>query len=209
MPTILIADDHPLFRKALRGILRMAYRDVEVVETSTLAEAKAAVRADLDLMLLDLSMPDASGFSALIALRNLAPSVPIVIVSAQADVETVRQSATYGAAGFIPKTADPPVIAHAVTTVLSGKRWWPLATAQDSARPAAPSPEGDERIKRLSTAEARVLELMGEGKANKQIAFDLGIKESTVKSHVTALLRKLEVFSRTQAVLLAKQLGRY
>lgn len=205
MLTVLIADDHPLFRKALRDILSGMGEAFHVMEASTLDEARALADADLDLILLDLAMPQATGFSALVSLRNAVPSVPIVIVSAFADPETVHQSGTYGAAGFIPKTAEPYVMAEAISKVLAGGRWWPSAPV---AKPAADDvPAGDQTaaLRKLSRSESRVLELMAEGKANKQIAFELGIKESTVKTHVTALLRKLKVYNRTQAVMLANQ----
>lgn len=179
----------------------MAFADFEVTEANSLAEARSRVTNDHDLVLLDLAMPDAAGFDALLALRRLVPSVPIVVVSAYADIDTVRNAATYGAAGFIPKTASPNVIAGAIRGVLAGKRWWPQAGADD-APPA--EDESDAAARRLSRCETRVLALLAEGKSNKIIAYELGIKESTVKSHVTSLLRKLDVHSRTQAVLLAK-----
>lgn len=201
MLTILIADDHPLFRKALRGMLRAVFGEMAVIEADSLADAQARVDDDLDLVLLDLSMADATGFDALLKLRRQAPSLPIIIVSGYADVNTVRQAATMGAAGFIPKTADLKVFAAAVTAVLDGGQYWPSATAAAEPAPA------DSSLNRLSRSETRVLELMVEGKSNKQIAYELNVKETTVKSHVTSLLRKLEVQNRIQAVLLAKSLG--
>jgi DNA-binding NarL/FixJ family response regulator len=200
MLTVLIADDHPLFRRALRDILSGMGGEFHVMEASTLDEARALADADLDL-----AMPQATGFSALVSLRNAVPSVPIVIVSAFADPETVRQSGTYGAAGFIPKTAEPAAMAEAIGTVLAGGRWWPDAPPMKPAAGDAPAGDQTAALRKLSRSESRVLELMAEGKANKQIAYELGIKESTVKTHVTALLRKLKVYNRTQAVMLANQ----
>lgn len=202
MAEILIADDHPLFRKALRGILRMAFQDLTVLEANSLAEAKRLAHENLDLALLDLSMPDAAGFEVLVAMRSAMPVIPIVVVSGYADIDTVRKSATYGAAGFIPKTATPDEMAQAISAVLAGKRWWPKMA--EVAPAAAASPTAD-ALRKLSRCEARVLALMAEGKSNKIIAYELDIKECTVKSHVTSLLRKLNVHSRTQAVLLVKQ----
>lgn len=204
MLTVLIADDHPLFRNALRDILRSTGETFEIVEASTVDEAKRKANDDLDLILLDLSMPEAVGFSALVGLRNAVPSVPILIVSAFADPDTVRQAATYGAAGFIAKTAEPIAMAAAVSKVLAGGKVWPTAAAAAEARPEAGTAT-PEAFKKLSRTESKVLELMAEGKANKLIAYELGVKESTVKTHVTALLRKLNVYNRTQAVMLANQ----
>ena len=203
MLTVLIADDHPLFRNALRDILRSTGEAFEIVEASTVEEARRKANDDLDLILLDLSMPEAVGFSALVGLRNAVPSVPILIVSAFADPDTVRQAATYGAAGFIAKTAEPIAMAAAVSKVLAGGKYWPTAPASEAKPEAgAATPEA---FRKLSRTESKVLELMAEGKANKLIAYELGIKESTVKTHVTALLRKLNVYNRTQAVMLANQ----
>lgn len=204
MLTVLIADDHPLFRNALRDILRSTGETFEIVEASTVDEARRKANDDLDLILLDLSMPEAVGFSALVGLRNAVPSVPILIVSAFADPDTVRQAATYGAAGFIAKTAEPIAMAAAVSKVLAGGKHWPTAAAAAEAPPDAATATPD-AFRKLSRTESKVLELMAEGKANKLIAFELGIKESTVKTHVTALLRKLNVYNRTQAVMLANQ----
>ena len=204
MLTVLIADDHPLFRNALRDILRSTGEAFEIVEASTVEEARRKVNDDLDLILLDLSMPEAVGFSALVSLRNAVPSVPILIISAFADPDTVRQAATYGAAGFIAKTAEPMAMAAAVSKVLAGGRYWPTSPAAPETQPKA-GEATPEAFKKLSRTESKVLELMAEGKANKLIAYELGIKESTVKTHVTALLRKLNVYNRTQAVMLANQ----
>ncbi|HYG84953.1 MAG TPA: response regulator transcription factor [Azospirillum sp.] len=204
MLTVLIADDHPLFRNALRDILRATGESFEILEASTVEEARRKAHDDLDLILLDLSMPEAVGFSALVGLRNAVPSVPILIVSAFADPDTVRQAATYGAAGFIAKTAEPLAMAAAVSKVLAGGRYWPTSPVQpETAQKSGEAPP--DAMRKLSRTESKVLELMAEGKANKLIAYELGIKESTVKTHVTSLLRKLNVYNRTQAVMLANQ----
>jgi len=210
MTHILIADDHPLFRVALKDTLSLIDgEELQIIEASTLSEAKELANDELDLILLDLSMPQSSGFSGLLALRSQVPSVPIVIISASEDIETVRSSAQYGAMGFIPKTSAPEDMANAISTILKGGRYWPTEDAMN-----APAPEErqrrsefEDKIRKLTPSEMRVLEFMSEGLANKQIAYKLDIKESTVKTHVTALLRKLDVFNRTQAVLAAKEMG--
>lgn len=205
MLTVLIADDHPLFRNALRDILRATGESFEIHEASTVEEARRKAHDDLDLILLDLSMPEAVGFSALVSLRNAVPSVPILIVSAFADPDTVRQAATYGAAGFIAKTAEPLAMAAAVSKVLAGGRYWPTAPVPAETAQKGGDASPPDALKKLSRTESKVLELMAAGKANKLIAYELGIKESTVKTHVTSLLRKLNVYNRTQAVMLANQ----
>ncbi|MDV7340237.1 response regulator transcription factor [Terasakiella sp. A23] len=209
MCRILIADDHPLFRVALKDTLSFLEEEYTTLEASTLSEAQDLADDDLDLILLDLSMPETSGFSGLVALRSKVPSVPIVIVSANEDIETVRSSAQYGAVGFIPKTTAPEIMAKAIDTILNGGRYWPT---EDAIKPMAEEDrtrrsEFEDKLSKLTPSELRVLELMSEGMSNKAIAFELNIKESTVKTHVTALLRKLDVFNRTQAVLTSKEMG--
>lgn len=209
MTNILIADDHPLFRKALKDTLAFLEIDFAAIEAKDFAEAQNLAHDDLDLILLDLSMPGTSGFSGLVTMRSNFPSVPIVIVSASEDLETVRSAAQYGAVGFIPKTSDPEMMATAIQAVLDGGRYWPT---EDAIKPKTEEErqrrsEFEDKLGRLTPSELRVLELMSEGMSNKMIAFELNIKESTVKTHVTALLRKLDVFNRTQAVLTAKEMG--
>ncbi|WP_135078971.1 response regulator transcription factor [Terasakiella sp. SH-1] len=209
MIRVLIADDHPLFRVALKDTMSDIEEDFSISEASTFNEAQKLTDDDLDLILLDLSMPGTTGFSGLVTLRTHVPSVPIVIVSASEDIETVRSAAQYGAVGFIPKTAAPEIMKEAISSVLNGGRYWPTEEATQ------PRPEEDrqrksefeDKLGRLTPSELRVLELMSAGMSNKVIAFELNIKESTVKSHVTALLRKLDVFNRTQAVIAAKEMG--
>ncbi len=207
----LVVDDHPLFRMALLEVVGSLYADNEVREASTLDEAQTIIRDsvedEIDLILLDLQIPGASGFSGLIALRQAAPSVPIIVVSAWAEQDVVVSALTYGAAGFIPKAFSKRHIAEGIDRVLSGGVFVPAtetdndARAGREARPAAAAGNG---ISALTRGELRVLDLLAEGKPNKIIAYELGIKESTVKAHITAILRKLKVHSRTQAVLLTR-----
>jgi len=209
MRRILIADDHPLFRVALKDTLSFIQDEFDILEASTFSEAEACADDDLDLIMLDLSMPQTTGFSGLVNLRSKVPSVPIVIVSASEDLETVRSSAQYGAVGFIPKTTAPEVMGTAIDTILNGGQYWPT---EEAIKPAAPQDrqrrsDFEDKLGKLTPSEIRVLGLMSEGMANKLIAFELNIKESTVKTHVTSLLRKLDVFNRTQAVLAANEMG--
>jgi DNA-binding NarL/FixJ family response regulator len=146
----------------------------------------------------------------LIELRNRAPSVPIIVISASATKDVIRDSLTYGASGFIPKSFSTDGIRTALESVISGQLFAPPADAFEVAPPASSgqrSSTAEQKVSTLTHGELRVLELLAKGKPNKLIAFELGIKESTVKAHVTAILRKLRVHSRTQAVLAARELG--
>jgi DNA-binding NarL/FixJ family response regulator len=206
--TFVIADDHPLFRGALKEAL-VGVGDVAAIhEAGDFESAKALISTneDVDLVLLDLSMPGASGLSGLISLRGLHPSAPMVVVSAHDDAATIRRALELGAAGFISKSASMDEIRHAVQTVLAGDIAAPvgvdLGTEGD--------PEVSDLIGRLQTLtpqQTRVLGMLAEGLLNKQIAFELNVSEATVKAHVSAILQKLGVDSRTQAVIRLARIG--
>lgn len=208
MPTLLIADDHPLFREALRGAI------VRLLPSATLREAEdtdglyAMVEADpdADLLLLDLNIPGANGFSALVYLRAQYPELPVVVVSAREEPAVMRRALDHGAMGFIPKSVDAKTLGDAVRQVLEGNRWAPAATGN---APAATPDEQDvaERIRELTPQQFRVLQMLATGLLNKQIAFELGVAEATVKAHMSAILRKLGASNRTQAVLVAGRLA--
>ena len=207
----LIVDDHPLFRTALHEVVGTISNNIEIFQASTLDEARAVVgehaEDDFDLILLDLQIPGSEGFSGLIALRNDAPSVPIIVVSASADSEVIQNVITYGAAGFVPKSFSKREIAEGISRVLAGDVFLPAEAACGSPVRAARQgggTSGDHGLSALTRAEFRVLGLLADGKPNKIIAHELGIKESTVKAHITAILRKLKVHSRIQAVLMAR-----
>jgi DNA-binding NarL/FixJ family response regulator len=208
---VLIADDHPLFRAALRQVVEGLFADHQVFEANTLDEARAVVTngpdLDLDLILFDLRMPGSEGFSGLVALRNAAPEVPIVVVSAENSAETMRNSITYGAAGFIPKSFSKEEMAEGVRRVIDGEVFIPCEALSSEPGRAGPTSRLRERIAALTQGELRVFDLLARGKSNKIIAYELGIKESTVKAHITAILRKLHVHSRTQAVIAARELN--
>jgi DNA-binding NarL/FixJ family response regulator len=208
MSTILIADDHPLFREALRGAVQRILPDATLHEADSVDALYGLVEAhaDADLLLMDLNMPGAHGFSALVHLRALHPQLPVVVVSAREEPAVMRRALDHGALGFIPKSADSETIGEAVGQVLDGERWAPPAAA------AAPAMDRDEqavaqRLRELTPQQFRVLQMLGEGRLNKQIAWDLGVSEATIKAHVTAVLRKLGVNNRTQAVLMAGRLA--
>ena len=207
MTTLLIADDHPLFREALRGVALRLLPDASIREADCVGALHAMVDAepDADLLLLDLNMPGAQGFSALVHLRAMHPQLPVVMVSGREEPETMRRALDHGAMGFIPKSSDAVTLATALQRVLDGERWVP-----ESALSAPPTPEPERaiaaRVRELTAQQFRVLQMLGSGMLNKQIGYELGVTEATIKAHMSAILRKLGASNRTQAVLLAAKL---
>lgn len=204
---VVIADDHPLFREALKGAVLAVLEGARVCladQVGSLLEL-LAVEPDPELLLLDLNMPGAQGFSALVHVRTSYPTLPVVIISARDDGDTVRRALGHGAAGFIPKSADNATLSAALHTVLRGERWAPHGEVDVR----LPSAERELAITlgSLTPAQFRVLSLVSSGLLNKQIAHELDISEATVKAHMSAVLRKLGVNTRTQAVMLAAQLA--
>jgi DNA-binding NarL/FixJ family response regulator len=199
---VLIADDHPLFREALAQIVGSTLPHAQVIECGCLEDALAATaQRDFELVLLDVNMPGMNGMAGLLALRNAAPATPVVIVSGREDRDTVDQALGCGAAGFIPKSLPRDGMRAALCAVLAGE----ISLPQE--RPADGVPDRHAAVAALSTQQRRVLEMISAGKANKIIAYELSISESTVKAHVTAILRKLNLRSRIQAALYATRQG--
>ncbi|WP_010219165.1 response regulator transcription factor [Sphingomonas sp. PAMC 26621] len=196
--TILIADDHPLFRQALKLAVARAAPDAVVIEAGQLGEAAAAARgaARLDLILLDLRMPGSEGLAGVALLHAERPDTPIVVISSADEAVTAPRVRAYGAVGFVSKTADLATLEAAVARALAGER--------DALGEALPSDAVSKRVASLTPTELKVLLGVIAGRLNKQVAFDLGISEGTVKGHMTAILRKLGVQNRTQAVLAAR-----
>lgn len=211
MTRLLIADDHPLFRAALRQAASESVPDCKVLEASDLDGALSALGAepDIDLVLLDLHMPGSQGLSGLAALRGQYPGVAVLVVSGHDDLRIVRRVLNHGAAGFIPKSSSPAEIGQAIRTVLDCGSWLPPAWAQTIE--SLPSDPADTdlaaRLARLTEQQYRVLVLLAEGLLNKQIADRLSIQERTVKAHVTAIFEKLGVRNRTQAGVLLQSLA--
>ncbi len=214
--TLIIVDDHPLFRGAMRQALsggsdnsRIAgHGTVDILEAGGFDALQASLNAgtEIDLVMLDLTMPGVSGFSGLMALRAEFPTLPVVIVSATDDAATIRRAIDLGASGFISKSSSIETIREAISTVLSGDVWQP----EGSAISGDENKELDDLIKRLrnlTPQQMRVLAMIGQGLLNKQIAYELGVSEATVKAHVSAVLQKLNVDSRTQAVIAVSKLG--
>lgn len=205
---IVIADDHPLVRDALKQTIGQDLSGASFREAASLAEAEAIIRSEgaPDLLLLDLHMPGMKGFTGLVYLRSEFPQVPVAMISASTDARIMRRAIDYGASGFIPKSAAVDDIRGAIRTIMAGNTWLPAAD-QDLPDTSAEDAVLSARLTTLTPQQLRVLGMLSDGKLNKQIAFDLDISEATVKSHVSAILQKLDVNSRTQAVILAGRLN--
>ena len=202
---LVIADDHPLFRGALREAVTGVFDRAEVAEAGTFEEVSELLErggGDIDLILLDLRMPGVRGFSGLMYLRAQYPSLPIVVVSASDDPAVIRRCIDFGASGFIPKTLGIEALRQAIARVLQGEVWTPpdvdLTRQSDGEITAMIA-----RLSTLTPQQVRVLMMLSAGLLNKQIAYELGVSEATVKAHVSAILQKLGVESRTQAVIAA------
>ncbi|AJE20660.1 response regulator transcription factor [Azotobacter chroococcum] len=205
---ILIADDHPLFRSALQQALTLGLGPVvRLVEADSIAalEARLEEKADWDLVLLDLNMPGAHGFSGLVLLRGQYPQIPVVMISAQEDAAVVARAREFGATGFIPKSSALETLQQAVRAVLDGDEWWP-PQLQETVSVSAEAKAASAGLASLTPQQFRVLSMVCDGLLNKQIAYELSVSEATVKAHVTAIFRKLGVRTRTQAALLLQQL---
>jgi DNA-binding NarL/FixJ family response regulator len=204
---LVIADDHPLFRGALREAVSGVFGRAEVSEAGSFDEVAKLLDkgGEVDLILLDLSMPGVRGFSGVMYLRAQYPSVPIVVVSANDDPAVIRRCMDFGASGFIPKTLGIEAMRGAIVRVLKGGVWTPPdvdLTAGSDAEAAALMA----RLATLTPQQVRVLMMLSEGLLNKQIAYELDVSEATVKAHVSAILQKLGVESRTQAVIAAAKI---
>jgi DNA-binding NarL/FixJ family response regulator len=204
----IIVDDHPLFRGALSQALSGSFEKANILEAGSLDELidRLAGGGETDLILLDLAMPGVQGLSGLLYLRAQHPEVPVVIVSASDDAATIRQCLDCGASGFIPKSQSVDQIRHAIRRIIDGEIWLP----PDIDLSNETGGETSEMVSRLSTLtpqQVRVLMMLGEGLLNKQIAFKLSVSEATIKAHVSAILQKLGVDSRTQAVIAINKIG--
>ncbi len=208
-PCIVVADDHPLFRDALSDIISAGFSGASVVSAKDLTTTIKALEetADVDLVLLDLNMPGVQGFSGLIFLRGQYPTIPIIVVSGSEDLDTIRRSVSLGASGFIPKSSDTATIKSAINSVLDGGVWVPDQAAIDNDTEDDELLEIASRLSTLTPQQMRVLMMLKEGLLNKQIAYELNVSEATVKAHVSAILQKLDVNSRTQAVIVASKIA--
>ena len=202
---ILVADDHPLMRAALCQSVAGALPGLTTMEASDFGEVEAALKREgaIDAILLDLHMPGMNGLIGLALLRNEHPAIPVIVVSAMEDATTIQRAMDYGASGFVPKSAPITHIGEAIQAVMDGHIWLPSTEG--------PAADGDAemaaRVAGLTPQQLRVLAGIAEGKLNKQIAYEMGVVETTVKAHVTVILRRLGVVSRTQAAIVASRLA--
>lgn len=203
---IIIADDHPLFRQALLDTLKVQLTETNWVEAQTIEELEQQLtnNNDADLLLLDLNIPGAHGFNTLIHVRNHFPQIPVVVVSAHEDQDTIAKAMEYGAAGFVPKSTPVVTIFTAIQHVLAGDNWVPeyFQMQQDDSEYSNVA----ERVASLTQQQYKILMMFAQGMLNKQIAYDLNVSEATIKAHATAIFRKLNVRNRTQAVIAIGQL---
>ena len=211
MYNIIIADDHPLFRDAIKAVILSKFPNCNLYDTYDLDSTLELIseRMDIDLILLDLNMPGMDVFNGLIKIRNQNPEIPVAIVTAEEDKETVLQSITYGAVGYIAKSTNSNKIADALANILEGKVYLPSDIIRGKmSKSTINTPDQDssasidlELVNGLTRRQLLVYERITLGQSNKQIAYDLHIAETTVKAHVSAILNKLGVQNRIQAAL--------
>ncbi len=202
---IIIADDHPLFREALKQGVASALGEPEFICCGSFSELQKAINRhnDCDLILLDLHMPGAVGFSALHFLGLRCPDIPVAIVSANEDPEIIARAVDHGALGFIPKSADIPVIVEAINQVLNGNIWLPRDVVEQIDEIQHRSTDFADKLSTLTPSQFRVLMMLVDGRKNKDIADEVCVTEATVKAHLTEIFRKLDVSNRTQAAMAA------
>jgi DNA-binding NarL/FixJ family response regulator len=211
-PTIIIADDHPLFREALKLAISQALSGAQTIEADTVDSLLAALNThpEIDLLLLDLGMPGAHGFSALVQARAHYPAVPVVVISGREDQDISQRTLVHGAAAFVAKSASVPTIIDALQTILRGGVWNPPETRLAGTRVNTVNPDEADaarRVASLTPQQFRVLSMLCSGQSNKRIALQLEVSEATVKAHMTAVLEKMGAENRTQAVLIAQRLA--
>ncbi|WP_430911555.1 response regulator [Methylobacterium sp. sgz302541] len=207
----ILVDDHPLFREALRSIIRLARPQTRIDEAESIEAAKLVLadKPKIDLIMLDLSMKGVIGFDGLIAMRAAFPRIPILVVSGHDEPRIVREALHLGAAGFVPKSADKATYIRALDCIAGGSVFTPDhvdAGYLGADRGDAEAASASARIAKLTPAQLNVLGMLKRGKINKQIAYELGIGDSMVKAHVSEIMRKLGVKNRTQVAICASSL---
>lgn len=208
MPKVLIADDHPLFREALAAALQPLVSDLTLIQTGTLDDTLAVLQEqrDINLVLLDLHMPGSEDFYGIIRVTEDFPDIPVAVVSGEDSVQVVSKVMAFGAKGFIPKTTPSQITAAAVQEIMAGKNWLPEELQECLVKVDKEEIDIASRMAELTPKQFQVLKQLQAGLLNKQIAYDLNITEATVKAHISAIFKKLEVTNRTQAVLIAEKL---
>ena len=204
---IVIADDHPLFRNALSQALSATMQGVEFLEAASISELEKVLleNDDIDLLLMDLHMPGANGFVGLAHVINNNQQLPIVVISANEELEIIASTKRFGALGFIPKSASVSQIFKAIEMVLSGEMYFPYELDEYSASNENSEDRLIKLIAELTPKQLEVFNLLSEGLLNKQIAYEQNVTEATVKAHVTAIMRKLNVTNRTKIILIANK----
>jgi len=202
---ILIIDDHPLFRQALTLTLKSNFDNIDITEAQSIPELDNALLSheNIDLVLLDLDIPGAQGFNTLIKIRHAYPEIGVVIVSGFEDKKTISQAMTHGAAGFIPKSIAVPDMVIAINEVYAGNLWTPYG---DLSQEDLNANTTDNKVASLTPKQYKILLMFADGLLNKQIAYELGLSESTIKSHASTIFLKLGVRNRTQAVIVLNEL---
>ncbi len=206
---VIVADDHPLFRTAIKEALEANQGETTFLEANSFESLQDLVdeNQDVDLVLLDLHMPGVSGFAGLVYLCKRYPSVPVVIISATEDPLVIKRAMEHGAAGFIPKSSSLETIIGAIDQILMGELWAPVSVQSNLPGNNVSELALAERMAQLTPQQFKVLMMMSQGLLNKQIAYELTVSEATIKAHVTAIMSKLNVSNRTQAVMAANQLA--
>ncbi|GAW95673.1 MULTISPECIES: response regulator transcription factor [Colwellia] len=206
---VIIADDHPLFRTALKHAITECIDDAATLEADNFSELLTAIEENpsLEIVFLDLHMPGNNGFTGLTQLQNHYPDLVVIMVSSDDNDQTMQKAINFGAAAFIPKSADLTTIERAIDTVLAGDIWLPeLIEKNENQQIALANQRLAKQMAQLTPQQYVVLTQVADGQLNKQIAYDLNIKETTVKKHVSAILEKLEVNNRTLAGLAYQKL---
>jgi len=208
MRQILVADDHPLFREALSAALEPYFQEMQIIEAGCLDSvlAKLTEFDGIELILLDLNMPGGEYFNGLISLREQYPDIPIGVISGSDSVEVVAQVMSLGAQGFIPKVSATREIAQAIMDIIDGKKWLPEGMEDELEKVDDELKLLLKRFRELTPKQIQVLSFLRAGLMNKQIAHEMNVTEATIKAHISAILRKLEINTRTQAVLLMDKL---
>lgn len=207
-PNILIADDHPLFRIALKQATMLAFDDANISEAGSIDDILKLMDREgpCDLLLLDLKMPGARGFSGLIYLRGQYPEVPVVVVSGNDQDKVIAKAMKHGASGFIPKSTDLPDMAKAIKTIVGGACWVPPGFSSEQHNIQDEEISIAETVASLTPQQFRVFTHLSEGMLNKQIAYEMGVAEGTVKAHVTGILKKFGAYSRGHLIIAAQRL---
>lgn len=205
---IFIADDHPLFGRAIEGVLKANIPEAEVARVSEVTELQQVIgnNHEIDLLLLDLHMPGSVGFSTLSWVLGQSPRLPVIIISANTHPETVRRALDHGASGFLSKSADESVMVETIQKVLMGEKNLTPGLSVAAKGESLGGLDAADAIASMTAQQFRVASMLVEGQLNKQIAYELGVKEATIKAHMTEIFRKLGVQSRTQAVLVLSKL---